>query len=165
MVTILVADDSAMARLLVSRSLAGHRVLLASAGDEALALARQYRPEVAILDWMMPGLNGIEVCEAIRAAPDLASMHIIVMTARSEHDSRCRALAAGADGFVAKPIIPRQIADLIGAVLATPRTPPDELGAAPELAPACGPVLPNDSDTVEALAECGTIWEDMLLIS
>ncbi len=120
MAKILVADDAVMLRVLVSRSLVGHEIVQASDGDEALVLAREHRPEVVILDWMMPGLSGIEVCEAIRADPDLAATRLILMSARGDYDSQRRAIAAGVDGFVAKPVMPRQIADMVEAILATP---------------------------------------------
>ena len=74
MAQILIADDAAMLRVLASRSLGGHKTVEASNGHEALALAREHRPDIAILDWMMPGLSGLEVCRAMREDPDLAGL-------------------------------------------------------------------------------------------
>ena len=121
MALILVADDAAMLRVLACRSLVNHDTIQARDGQEALALVRQRHPDVAILDWMMPGLSGLEVSRAIRDDPDLADIHIIVMTARTGFDSEDEARAAGVDHFVSKPIMPRQLADLVERVLAARR--------------------------------------------
>jgi len=118
MARILIADDAAMLRVLVSRSLGGHRTLQAGDGHEALALAKEHRPDIVILDWMMPGLSGIEVCRAIRADPDLVGTQIIIMTARTGFDSANQARDAGVDHFINKPIMPRQLSTLVDKILA-----------------------------------------------
>jgi CheY-like chemotaxis protein len=118
MARILIADDAAMLRILASRSLEGHKTFEASDGHEALALTREHRPQIAILDWMMPGLSGIDVCRAIREDPDLAGIQVVMMTARSGFDSENEAREAGVDHFIAKPIMPRQLSTLVDKIVA-----------------------------------------------
>jgi CheY-like chemotaxis protein len=121
MANILVADDAAMLRVLACRSLEGHRTVEAKDGDEALALIQEHRPDIAILDWMMPGLSGVEVCRAIREDPDLAGIKVILMTARSGLDSENEARDAGVDHFISKPIMPRQLLTLVDGIVAIKR--------------------------------------------
>jgi two-component system phosphate regulon response regulator PhoB len=121
MARILVADDAALLRVLVCRSLGSHRTIEAEDGHEALALTVEHRPDIVILDWMMPGLNGLEVSQAIREDPDLAGIQIVMMTARTGFDSEDQARAAGADHFINKPIMPRQVANLVERILAAKR--------------------------------------------
>jgi two-component system phosphate regulon response regulator PhoB len=121
MVRVLVADDAAMIRILACRSLEGHRTIEASDGDEALALAREHHPDIAILDWMMPGLSGVDVCRAIRDDPDLAGIQVILMTARTGFDSESEARDAGVDHFISKPIMPRQLLTLVDRIVAARR--------------------------------------------
>ena len=118
MARILIADDAAMIRILASRSLGGHRTMEASDGHEAFALIKEHRPDIAILDWMMPGLSGVDVVRAIRDDPDLAGMQIVMMTARTGFDSENEAREAGVDHFIAKPIMPRQLATLVEKIVA-----------------------------------------------
>jgi CheY-like chemotaxis protein len=124
MAKILIADDAAMLRILACRSLIGHQTIEAEDGEEALALAREYRPRIVILDWMMPKLSGVEVCRAIRADPDLAGTKIVVMTARTGFDSENEAKEAGVDHFVAKPLMPRQLSLLVDRILTDSRKRP-----------------------------------------
>src|SRR5438046_2350494 len=121
MARILIADDAAMLRVLASRSLGAHKTIQAADGHEALALIKEHRPDIVILDWMMPGLSGIEVCRAIREDPDLAGTQIIIMTARGGLDSANQARDAGVDHFITKPIMPRQLSTLVDKILAEPR--------------------------------------------
>jgi len=118
MARILIADDAAMIRVLASRSLGSHRTMEASDGHEALALIKEHRPDIAILDWMMPGLSGVDVVRAIREDPDLTGLQIVMMTARTGFDSENEAREAGVDHFIAKPIMPRQLATLVDKIVA-----------------------------------------------
>jgi CheY-like chemotaxis protein len=118
MAKILIADDAAMLRILASRSLGSHKTMEASDGHEALALIKEHRPDVAILDWMMPGLSGIDVVRAVREDPDLAGMQIVMMTARTGFDAELEAREAGVDHFIAKPIMPRQLSTLVDKIVA-----------------------------------------------
>lgn len=121
MARILVADDAAMLRILACRSLEGHATVQAQDGHQALDLVREHHPDIAILDWMMPGLSGIEVCRAIREDPDLTDIKVILMTARSGFDSENEAREAGVDHFLTKPIMPRQLLTLVDRIMVTRR--------------------------------------------
>jgi two-component system, cell cycle response regulator len=118
MAKILIADDAAMLRVLACRSLSEHQTNEAEDGEAALALAKQFRPRIVILDWMMPKLSGVEVTRAIREDPDLKGIKIVVMTAWTGFDSETEAKEAGVDHFLAKPIMPRQLALLVDRILA-----------------------------------------------
>lgn len=118
MARILVADDAAMLRILVCRSLDGHRTFEAQNGDEALELVLEHRPDIVILDWLMPGLTGIEVSKKIREDPSFSGTQIIMMTARTGFDSQDQARAAGVDHFITKPIMPKQLSNLVDRILA-----------------------------------------------
>ncbi len=102
--TILVVDDEPRAQILLRNLLevAGYRVICASNGPEALASARQL-PDVVLLDLMMPGMDGYEVCRRLRADPALAAMPVIMLTALDDRASRLKGLEAGADDFLSKP--------------------------------------------------------------
>ena len=114
---VLIADDSLSMRLLLQRVLAsrGHQVYEAVDGDQALLLLHEHHPDVAILDVIMPGLDGLEVCRAVRADPDLTPLKIIVISANA---TVADALAAGADGFLVKPFLPSRFLALIDELTA-----------------------------------------------
>jgi CheY-like chemotaxis protein len=122
MATILIADDRASVRRLLHFTLAGrHTVLEAEDGGEALELLRWHRPEVAILDVVMPVLDGLHLCRLLREDPNLGDLRIILLSANASEDT---ASQAGADRFLAKPFRPRDllqaIDDLLGGTLAKP---------------------------------------------
>jgi two-component system, OmpR family, response regulator MtrA len=131
MARILVADDSAPLRLLVARVLAlrGHAVTEAADGDRALAALRRDRPDVAILDVVMPGLSGLEVCGAARADPTLADVGIVILSANASGE---QAREAGADRFVAKPFLPSDLLAAIDDVIAAGASAREALRRAPE---------------------------------
>ena len=112
---VLVADDDDSLRRLIRLSVEIGDVIVEEAanGVAALAMARAHPPDVALLDWMMPGLSGLEVCRALRADPGLAGALIVIVTARVLPDDRDEALAAGADHFVAKPFSPVALLELV----------------------------------------------------
>ncbi len=116
---ILVVDDDPDIRALVALTLrrAGHDVHTANDGEAALAAAEELRPDLVAMDWMMPRLTGVEVCEALRARPHLATMGIVLMSARSQDADRQRALAAGADDYLLKPFRSREVVKRVDAVL------------------------------------------------
>lgn len=104
---ILIADDDATSRLLLRRHLTqeGHEVIEASDGNTAWgALTGPNPPRAALLDWMMPGKSGLEICGEMRARKDLPYVHIILVTARQEREDVLQGLAAGADDYLTKPI-------------------------------------------------------------
>ena len=86
-------------------------------GEEALLLAREKAPDVVLLDWMVEGLSGLEVCRRLRRAPETANVPIIMLTARGEEEDRVRGLETGADDYVTKPFSPRELVARVGAVL------------------------------------------------
>ena len=86
-------------------------------GEEALLMARESPPDVVILDWMIEGVSGIEVCRRLRRVPETAAVPIIMLTARGEEADRIRGLETGADDYVTKPFSPRELVARVGAVL------------------------------------------------
>ncbi|GAB1539259.1 SpoIIE family protein phosphatase [Scytonema sp. NUACC21] len=110
MFKILIIDDDPIVRMALRRTLQkqGYDVSIASNGEEGIVLAKQLRPALIICDWMMSGLDGLEVCRKIKADPELATTFFILLTARGaapgEEGDRVEGLDAGADEFVSKPI-------------------------------------------------------------
>ena len=86
-------------------------------GDEALLLAAEETPDVILLDWMIEGVSGVEVCRRLRRRPETAHVPIIMLTARGEETDRIRGLETGADDYVTKPFSPRELVARVGAVL------------------------------------------------
>lgn len=103
---ILIADDDLVARMLLENAITrwGYDVVSASNGSEAVvALQNDDAPALAILDWMMPGMSGVEVTRAARKLVKASSTYIILLTAKSEKDDIVAALSAGADDYLTKP--------------------------------------------------------------
>ena len=109
---VLVADDDDDILLLVTTRLKrdGYEVLAARNGIEALALAQEHKPRVAVLDVGMPGLDGFEVLTAIRAADELHDTRVLLLTAKAQESDVRRGYDAGADGYVKKPFSPAELA-------------------------------------------------------
>jgi CheY-like chemotaxis protein/anti-sigma regulatory factor (Ser/Thr protein kinase) len=103
---ILIVDDSAYARetLASSLTLPDYELVFAANGQEAIQLAERLTPDLILLDVMMPGMNGFQVCQSLRAHPRLSEVPIILVTALDDRESRLYGLDAGADDFVTKPI-------------------------------------------------------------
>ena len=115
---LLVEDDAALAELLTWHfEREGFMVEHTVDGEEALLLARESPPDVVLLDWMIEGLSGIEVCRRLRRIADTANVPIIMLTARGEEEDRVRGLETGADDYVTKPFSPRELVARVGAVL------------------------------------------------
>ena len=116
---ILVVEDDRDIADLIRHYLAraGHRVELSTAGSEALLRVRDERPDVLILDIMLPGMSGLDVCRTIRADPALAKLPIIMVTARAEEGDRILGLESGADDYVTKPFSPRELVARVAALL------------------------------------------------
>jgi two-component system phosphate regulon response regulator PhoB len=86
-------------------------------GEEALMMVRESPPDLVILDWMIEGISGIEVCRRLRRMPETGNVPIIMLTARGEEADRIRGLQTGADDYVTKPFSPRELIARVGAVL------------------------------------------------
>ncbi|HEX6008009.1 MAG TPA: response regulator transcription factor, partial [Burkholderiales bacterium] len=95
----------------------GYRVRTAEGGNEALAAVSADRPDLIVLDLMLPGFSGYEVLAEIRRRPELAEVPIIVLTARREESDRIKGLELGADDYLTKPFSPRELVLRVGAVL------------------------------------------------
>jgi DNA-binding response OmpR family regulator len=108
---VLVAEDDEDILLLVTMRLRrdGYTVVPASRGDDALELARELRPALAVLDLGMPGLDGFEVLEGIRADERLDGMRVLLLTAKAQETDVRRGYDAGADAYVKKPFSPAQL--------------------------------------------------------
>ena len=116
---ILIADDEASVRLLVSNTLEDERFDIVEAvdGADALAKAEKLCPDLLILDFMMPNLNGVEVCRRVKADPLLAHTKIIMLTARTQNTDTEQAMQAGADHYLQKPFSPLELMNLVEEVL------------------------------------------------
>ncbi len=116
---ILVVEDEAALVTLLRYNLEreGFRVAAARDGEEALLLAREQKPDLVLLDWMLPLLSGIEVCRQIRRMPELRQVPIIMLTARGEEGDKLRGLDSGADDYVTKPFSPSELIARVRAVL------------------------------------------------
>jgi two-component system, OmpR family, phosphate regulon response regulator PhoB len=115
---LLVEDDPALAELLEFRFKAeGYAVSLTADGDEALLLAAEEAPDLVVLDWMIEGTSGIEVCRRLRRDKATAHVPIIMLTAREAEDDRIRGLETGADDYLTKPFSPRELIARVNAIL------------------------------------------------
>ena len=115
---LLVEDDASLAELLEYRFVGeGYKVRVTGDGDEALELAAEDTPDLVILDWMIEGTSGIEVCRRLRRTPATARVPIIMLTAREAEDDRVRGLDTGADDYLTKPFSPRELLARVAAVL------------------------------------------------
>lgn len=103
--SILVVEDEKAIRTLLTYNLEseGYRVRAVAEGEDVAAMVREERPDLIILDWMLPGMSGIDVCRSLRAREETRSTPIIMLTARSEEAERVRGLATGADDYLVKP--------------------------------------------------------------
>jgi two-component system phosphate regulon response regulator PhoB len=116
---ILVADDEIDVLTLIGSSLvnAGFDVVRAEDGQQALTLARQTAPALIVLDLMMPGVSGFEVCRALKSDPATAPISILLLSARANEVDRVVAFELGADDYVTKPFSPRELILRIRAIL------------------------------------------------
>ncbi|MFV0645352.1 MAG: phosphate regulon transcriptional regulator PhoB [Sphingomonadaceae bacterium] len=115
---LLVEDDPALLELLEYRFRnEGYDVLATPDGDEALILAVEESPDLVILDWMIEGTSGIEVCRRLRRDKNTAHVPIIMLTAREAEDDRIRGLDTGADDYLTKPFSPRELLARVAAVM------------------------------------------------
>jgi DNA-binding response OmpR family regulator len=116
---ILVADDDEDILLLVTTRLRrdGFNVVSASSGDQALALALEHKPALAVLDIGMPGLDGLEVLAAIRADETLRGTLVLLLTAKAQESDVRRGYDSGADAYVKKPFSPAELSTRVRGLL------------------------------------------------
>ena len=117
---VLIADDEP--NIVVSLSFMmkreGYEVLVARDGVEALAMIEAEKPRLVLLDAMMPGMSGVDVCEAVRANAALRDTRILMLTAKGRDSDMARGLGAGADAYVTKPFSTRELAATARALIA-----------------------------------------------
>jgi two-component system phosphate regulon response regulator PhoB len=121
MTRVLVVDDDPVIADLVAFRLTrlGLDVSVETDGQAGLAAARELRPDLVVLDWMMPRMNGLEMCAALRADPDqsLARTPVLLLTAKAQEPDLERGFAAGATDYIVKPFSPRELATRVTAAL------------------------------------------------
>jgi two-component system phosphate regulon response regulator PhoB len=116
---ILLADDEVHLRTLVHTTLDDpeYEILEAVDGEEALALARAEKPDLLVLDWMMPGLSGVEVARRLRQDPSTAGIPIIMLTAMGQERNKAEGYAAGVETYLVKPFSPLQLLEKVREAL------------------------------------------------
>lgn len=117
--SILVVEDEEALSALLDYNLRkeGFAVQVASDGDEAMLALDEGQPDLVLLDWMLPGLSGIEICRRIRARSELRDMPVIMLTARGEEADRIRGLDTGADDYLSKPFSVPELVARVRALL------------------------------------------------
>ena len=108
-------DISEVIRYNLSR--AGYRVRDTLDGEEGLVMIKEEKPDVLILDWMLPSVSGLEICRALRRQKDTRDIGIIMLTARGEELDRVRGLESGADDYISKPFSPAELVARVASVL------------------------------------------------
>ncbi|RZN80337.1 MAG: response regulator transcription factor, partial [Winogradskyella sp.] len=118
-IKILLVDDEADILEIVGYNLTseGYQIITATNGVEAIEKAKKHKPQLIILDVMMPEMDGIEACEKLRGIPDLSNAIITFLTARGEDYSQVAGFDAGADDYITKPIKPKVLVSKVKALL------------------------------------------------
>ena len=115
---LVVEDEDALVVLLrYNLEAAGYQVTNTDRGDEADLLLRESLPDLVLLDWMLPGLSGLELCRRLRQRPETQRLPIILLTARGAEDERVRGLATGADDYIIKPFSVPELLARVSALL------------------------------------------------
>jgi two-component system phosphate regulon response regulator PhoB len=137
---VLVVDDDELSRTLVARVLESHGLAVetVTSGVEALIALERRRPDVIVLDIMMPGMSGAEVLDRVKSSPRFSAIPVIMLTARADDEDLIASYQSGADYFVSKPLVPSQL--LYGIGLVTGRA---IAGAAAPARPASRPARPR----------------------
>ncbi|GAB4270339.1 MAG: response regulator transcription factor [Candidatus Promineifilaceae bacterium] len=119
MATILVIDDDELVSRTLQRALKvyGHQVMVANSGAEGLKLARRHRPDLFILDIMMPGADGYQVCRQIRGDPLLQDLPVLFLTAKAKDEDKIEGFRAGADDYLSKPFNMEELQLRVRAIL------------------------------------------------
>lgn len=133
--TILVVDDEADILQLIQYNLEkeGYKTLTTASGEEALREARRHLPNLIVLDLMLPGLDGIEVCKQLRSSEDTKYIPILMVTAKSEESDIITGLEVGADDYITKPFSPKVLIARVRAILRRSRRNPINEGREPYL--------------------------------
>ena len=120
MARILVADDDVDIRELVEFKLStmGHEIVAVGDGAAAIEACRAEKPDLAVLDVMMPGVSGLDAIREIRADPTLSDLPVILLTARAQESDVETGFDSGADDYITKPFSPRELAARVEALLA-----------------------------------------------
>src|SRR4051812_23694613 len=113
---LVVEDEEALTTMLrYNLDAEGYEVETVGRGDDADTRLKEHIPDLIVLDWMLPGLSGIELCRRLRARPETKALPIIMLTARGEESERVRGLATGADDYIVKPFsVPELLARVKG---------------------------------------------------
>ncbi len=119
MARVLIVEDSPDIAELIKHYLdrAGHDTTVLGSGRDALVSARQSPPDLVVLDVMLPGMDGMQVCQALRAESSTAAIPILILTARGEEADRVKGLELGADDYVTKPFSPKELVARVAALL------------------------------------------------
>ena len=160
MIRVLLADDENLIRSALASLISLQEdlevVAQAASGDEALAMARRYRPDVAVLDLQMPGLDGIAVAETL--ATDLPDCASLILTSYGRPGHLKRALAAGVRGFLPKTVSAQVLADVVRSVHRGGRYVDPEL-AADAISAGDSPLTASEADVLELAADGATVEE------
>ncbi|MCY4005520.1 MAG: phosphate regulon transcriptional regulator PhoB [Rhodobacteraceae bacterium] len=175
---LIVEDDEAQLHLLkYNIELAGFTALAALSGNEALQHLNSYAPDLVLLDWMIPGINGINLCKVIKQRKDSCQIPVLMISARTEEEDRVRGLDSGADDYVIKPYSISELMARIRALLRRSR--PAASGTSlnyqsVELDPICHrvtcngmevPLRPTEYRLLEAFIEQpGRVWSRQQLL-
>lgn len=137
MACVLVVDDEPDITALVAYHLAraGYRVVTANTGSDGLGIAAEQRPDLVVLDLMLPGMPGLDVLKELRRRRETATIGVIVLTARREEQDRIEGLALGADDYLVKPFSPQELVLRVAAVLRRLHAPSVGSGSAIQIGP------------------------------
>lgn len=117
-ISVLIVEDEAAIVTLLRYNLEreGFKVYSTGDGEEAVTMVKEYRPDIIVLDWMLPSMTGVEVCKQLRWSPETKAIPIIMLSARGEEGDRIRGLDAGADDYIVKPFSPAELIARIRAI-------------------------------------------------
>lgn len=117
---VLIAEDDGDVRALIEVALLDHHLIMTNDGDEALDALQTEAVDAAVLDVMMPGTDGFNVCRAIRQNDRLKDIPVVMLTARVREDDHIKGFEAGADRYMTKPFEPDQLTDVLEELAGTP---------------------------------------------
>ncbi|MGW8272295.1 MAG: response regulator transcription factor [Thermodesulfovibrionales bacterium] len=112
---VLVVDDEPFILMMIEEKLkrAGFEVIASRRSEGIMEVIRKERPDLIILDWMMPGLSGIEVCSRIKADPEISSIPVFMLTAKGRQEDEKAGLGCGVDRFITKPFSPKLLLSMV----------------------------------------------------